>query len=348
MDIEAKTGIEVGADRPTQKQYAGMGWKRVECDEYINLDETLFSGQIFHFRKCSDNIYKGVLGDLLIVLRQLGGDVYFLDYHPAVELRVNDFFSVHIQTNLDPAIRKKGLRFLTSDFIPTVFSFICSSNNNVKRITSMVEYLYSKGDPVYDPLEHYAHIDTYTPPPGSASTQSNFTPFTDDTSITYFMAESALSPAGATIQQHATGFFSFPPLERLEDVEQELKSRKFGYRAEYICSAARFLIAHPMDWYSMGYEQARNELMRIKGVGRKVSDCICLISLRHFQAVPIDTHILKYSRRAFMMADLKSLSESAYKKIQGCWLAEYGEYAGIAQLYIFKTYLESGPASNKK
>ncbi len=81
--------------------------------------------------------------------------------------------------------------------------------------------------------------------------------------------------------------------------------------------------------------------MEIKGIGRKVADCICLISLRQFHVVPIDTHILKYSSSLFNL-NLKSLNAKTYDMIQKMWVERYGEYAGIAQLYVFKDYVDRG------
>lgn len=41
----------------------------------------------------------------------------------------------------------------------------------------------------------------------------------------------------------------------------------------------------------MAYEDARKELMKLCGIGKKVADCICLFALHHVEAFPIDTHI---------------------------------------------------------
>lgn len=260
-----------------------MVWRAVECGEYIDLRETLFSGQVFHFREVGEDEYMGVLGGTLISLRQGPEGAMYLDNHPSTGPIVERFFNLRVDVELEA--RKRGLRFLTNDFYPAVFSFICSSNNNIKRITKMVEHLYSHGE----------HV--------------------------------------------GGGFHAFPGLEELVGIEDELRKNKFGYRARYVCDAARFLLENRVEWERLGYEDARNTLMRIRGVGRKVADCICLMSLGQFHVVPIDTHILKYSTKLFNL-EPRGLSAGVYDAIQKMWVERFGRYAGVAQLYAFKEYVD--------
>merc|ERR1711990_106930 len=42
-----------------------------------------------------------------------------------------------------------GIRLLKQEKIETLFAFICSSNNNIKRISAMVTYLSTKGKLIY-------------------------------------------------------------------------------------------------------------------------------------------------------------------------------------------------------
>ncbi|MBR6004547.1 MAG: 8-oxoguanine DNA glycosylase, partial [Lachnospiraceae bacterium] len=54
---------------------------------------------------------------------------------------------------------------------------------------------------------------------------------------------------------------------------------------------------------TMNYAEARTELLKHKGIGPKVADCICLFGLHHIDAFPIDTHVkqllLKYYPNGF-------------------------------------------------
>ena len=87
-----------------------------------------------------------------------------------------------------------------------------------------------------------------------------------------------------------------------------LRSLGFGYRAVFIQRTAKMLVeAHgtgvlPDDpaeeaerWLKtlrrLDTAAAREELLKFMGVGRKVADCILLMSLDKCEVVPVDTHV---------------------------------------------------------
>ncbi|ORD98643.1 OGG1 [Hepatospora eriocheir] len=171
----------------------------------------------------------------------------------------------------------QSCRFITNDLYSAIFSFICSQNNNIQRITKLVSFIYSLGEPI-----KYKNII----------------------------------------------FNKFPKLDKLFDFDL-LKDKKFGYRARYVVDAAKFLNETPVDNNNI------SDLLRIKGVGRKVFDCICLTSLRKFHLVPIDIHVFKWSK-VFFKLSFNSLTQKNYQQIQREWSNKFGRYAGIIQLFIFK------------
>lgn len=366
-----------------------MIWNLLNSTDYINLEETLFSGQVFHFKKfenikdkwnmdcidsnsdCINNtensqnnqnniitrnahsivhmkayntinedsntisnassnasthsnniIYAGVVSNNIIILKQYNKKVLFLSnsiMKNEIENILIDFFNLNISDILFKNIHinnisnNNGLRFLTNDFYSTVFSFICSSNNNISRISKMVNFLYSKGEPMNMNL--------------------------GDNNIINVQNDDFLNISKQ--------LFKFPDLNTLCNIENDLINNKFGYRASYIVNAAKYLLNTSTDWHGLQYNEARYELTKIKGIGRKVADCICLIGLKHFQAVPIDVHILKYSNIKYNMA-VKTLSASSYEEIQKKWIDEFGDYAGIAQLYAFKRHVDMKKKQSKK
>ena len=108
-------------------------------------------------------------------------------------------------------------------------------------------------------------------------------------------SHSGPSSALATPEPDLESFHPFPPPSRLSepDVTAELRSLGFGYRADFIQKTAKMLVdAHdvsskgkegPEKWLfslrGMSTADAREELLKLMGVGRKVADCILLMSL---------------------------------------------------------------------
>src|SRR5699024_8469699 len=72
-----------------------------------------------------------------------------------------------------------------------------------------------------------------------------------------------------------------------------------SYRSRFISQSAKQIVAAsngtPDEWIDkltkLTYEDARQQLMSLPGIGAKVADCICLMSLNHTEAIPVDTHV---------------------------------------------------------
>ena len=102
----------------------------------------------------------------------------------------------------------------------------------------------------------------------------------------------------------------------------DLAPLRAGFRNRYIIDAAQKVASGEVDLEAcrtLEYEQARRELMKITGVGVKVADCTLLFGLHRIEAFPVDV---------WMKRALKTL-------FPGMTPADFGEYAGIAQQYIF-------------
>lgn len=77
----------------------------------------------------------------------------------------------------------------------------------------------------------------------------------------------------------------------------------------------------PDDWIKklkfLCYEDAKNELMTLPGIGAKVADCICLMSLGFTEAIPVDTHVYQITVKHYLhnLKQSKSLTAKQYNQI---------------------------------
>ena len=124
------------------------------------------------------------------------------------------------------------------------------------------------------------------------------------------------------------GYYAFPTLDQLQRATvAELKEIGLGYRAEYIYETARVLDNALQSLSSeMDDESARKVLLSLKGIGPKVADCIMLFGLRRFSSYPVDTWIFKANQTDEL---------NTPQKVREFYSSRYGEYAGLAQQYIF-------------
>ncbi len=117
--------------------------------------------------------------------------------------------------------------------------------------------------------------------------------------------------------------FAFPTAEKIAELtDNDLAPLRAGFRNRYIIDAARKVASGEVDLEKCriaDYEKARKELMKITGVGVKVADCTLLFGMHRIEAFPIDV----WMKRAL---------EKLFPGMSG---DDFGEYAGIAQQYIF-------------
>lgn len=119
-------------------------------------------------------------------------------------------------------------------------------------------------------------------------------------------------------------FYSFPSARTLAPLAvEELSAIRCGYRAPYIINAARAVTSGTLDLEALirsDWAEAKTALLTLSGVGEKVANCVLLFGLYHMEAFPVDVWI----RRA-----LKAHFPPDFDP------ASLGEYAGLAQQYIF-------------
>ncbi len=127
---------------------------------------------------------------------------------------------------------------------------------------------------------------------------------------------------------------SFPTLDQLKNVTlDQLFELKMGFRNKYIYDAVKCLSNGTVQLeklFNMDTHKAREELVKIKGVGPKVADCVLLFSLGHRNVFPIDVWVRRVISELYFDGQeqsLKTIADFAQNK--------WGPLAGYAQQYLF-------------
>ncbi|KAJ1731598.1 8-oxoguanine glycosylase ogg1 [Coemansia biformis] len=307
----------------------------------LRLDPTLTCGQAFRWKVTGPAEWTCALWGQVVDLRQEPDTVMFrvLGARPGasidVEGALRDYFQ--LQTNLGALCAewarvdgdfcwKTGVRILRQPVVENLLTFIASSNNNIKRITMLVDRL----------CERY----------------------------------------GTGIDTAKGRFFEFPTVADIAKdlhIDVTLRELGFGYRAPYYAKSVRLLCEeHPdPDAFLDGLrlepaDRVRTELLRLSGVGPKVADCVCLMSLDKPDTVPIDTHMWQVAQRRYVprvlegtlletqpeavalarqLRTAKAPTNKTYAVAQQLFVLLFGPYAGWAQGLLFSGDLDRDPTS---
>jgi N-glycosylase/DNA lyase len=144
-------------------------------------------------------------------------------------------------------------------------------------------------------------------------------------------------------------FYTFPkPKDLAKASVEELKTCKLGFRAERVLEVSRKVNAGEFNLEALrqlNYEKARDELMKLPGVGPKVADCVLLFSLDKLEAFPIDVWmkriVMEYYSDHFelsfvkQVSSKKSLTPKEYNRIGLFGRTYFGKFVGYAQEYLY-------------
>ena len=97
--------------------------------------------------------------------------------------------------------------------------------------------------------------------------------------------------------------YSFPSAEKIAGLNvSDLAPLRSGFRAKYIIDAAKKVSSGEVDLKTiekMPIEQARQELMKIKGVGPKVAECTLLYGFNRLEAFPVDVWVKRILKELY-------------------------------------------------
>lgn len=214
----------------------------------------------------------------------------------------------------DPVFRQallqhKGVRVLRQDPVETLFAFICSSNNNIARISQMLTRLCER----YGTRVHVSERDG----------TRDFHTFPRVDALCGQQVECELRGLGFG---YRAGF--------VQRTAEEVVAR----------GGASWL----QSLRCLDLAACRSALMRLPGVGAKVAACVGLMALDQTSAVPVDTHVLRLVRLHYSDGKVgggggKTVTAKEHDAINLLMIDRFGTMAGWAQAVLFCSQLSRLP-----
>lgn len=153
---------------------------------------------------------------------------------------------------------------------------------------------------------------------------------------------------GTKIKFDNQEFYSFPEPSKIVNASiQEIQSCGVGYRAKFIIDAAKMVESKEIDFErlkKLNYNDAKETILTVPGIGNKVADCILLFSLDKTEAFPLDTWMIKILKKYYLEKfeiETKSITEKQYNILHEKIVKYFGPYAGYAQQFLFKMEREN-------
>lgn len=214
-----------------------------------------------------------------------------------------------------------GIRILRQDAWEALIGFICSSNNNISRISGMVHNLCLHYGPFIAHLDDVSYHDFPTPDALSGP------------DVEAHLMKLGFGYRAKYIAGTARMVSEDQGLKWLENLSNP-ECPQFGIPET---PAGELLEGGRAD-----YRKAHEELLALHGVGPKVADCVCLFGLGWSEAVPVDTHVWQIAQRDYKFGKGKhsSLTAATYVAIGNLFRKLWGKEAGWAHSVLFTADLK--------
>ena len=160
--------------------------------------------------------------------------------------------------------------------------------------------------------------------------------------IVFSLSDTYGNPLG---QVGGKTYYSFPDIETLGKItEENYRELKTGFRAPYLKCASDMLNStlKKEALEGLSYDEAKEKLVQIKGVGEKVANCVLLFGLSYRNAFPVDVWIKRTMESVYF-----ENKDTSKEKIMEFAKERFGEYGGYAQQYLFYYGRDGGIGKNK-
>ncbi len=260
--------------------------------DHFKLDDTFLCGQCFRWKKDKDGVFRGVVQNHAAKMYYAGENTIFLE-----------------SSNSDLVYWSHYLSFST-DY-------------------NIIENTFSK-DPVLSRCMsagygiRILHQDLWETIVSFIISSNNNIPRIQK------IIDKLCTLYGDEIEFDNEKYYGFPTPETLAALDiSDLAEIRAGFRDKYILDAAKKVASGEIDLEkikTLPDNDAKAELMKIKGVGGKVADCILLFAMQRYKTFPKDVWIKRIMKEEYGV-DEKDIDAFAAEK--------FGAYAGIAQQYLY-------------
>ena len=270
----------------------------LSIDQPLDLKSSLESGQAFRWR-CVDGWHLGIIYGNIVKIRQGPSGLDFFS-HPSSE---HDMIS-----NIADYLR-------LDDPIDSIYDAIIKDDLMAQVVNTHKGLRILRQEP-WECLVSFICSATSNIPRISAT------------------LEALANQLGAPLSLQNEIAYDFPNAEVFANVEESfLRQLGMGFRAKYLYRACRMVTDGQIpinEMRRMLYQDAKDQLMVIPGVGEKIADCTLLFSMDKLQAFPIDRWVKRAVEEWYFDGEIMRIED--IRK----WALEYfGDYAGYAQQYLF-------------
>lgn len=127
---------------------------------------------------------------------------------------------------------------------------------------------------------------------------------------------------------------AFPSAQRIAGLtEKDLRDCRMGFRAPNLLAASRHIAEGKLELETLRHrscQEARVELMKLRGVGEKIADCVLLFAYGFDSAFPVDVWVERALRTLYFPR--RRVNEKTLLKFAA---NHFGPHAGYAQQYLF-------------
>jgi N-glycosylase/DNA lyase len=136
-------------------------------------------------------------------------------------------------------------------------------------------------------------------------------------------------------EKFADDLYMFPSAGRLaQTTEAQLRACRLGFRARHLHVAASQIASSEISLEriaTLPTAEAREQLMRVRGVGEKVANCVLLFAYGRAEAFPIDVWVERVLRQLYF----NNNPRVQHERLRTFADSHFGPYRGYAQQFLF-------------